>query len=147
MVRSKGVEAELQGSILSNLNVSFSYAYNVAKIIKSTTTGEVGKTLENAPLNSSSSWIKYTFNKGMLKAFSIAAGHTQAGMRNTLAKDVLLPGYCIFNTGIQYTYKRYSIAFNLNNIFNKNYWTAAYNNVNKWPGAPANYSFRLEYNF
>jgi iron complex outermembrane recepter protein len=111
--RAKGVEAEVNGDILSNLSVNLSYAYNLTKIIKSEIHNEIGKIKENAPHNISNSWIKYTFGTGMPKKFGIALGHSQVSSRATLDDDIRLPGYLIFNAGIHYTYKHTSFAANL----------------------------------
>jgi iron complex outermembrane receptor protein len=119
----------------------------VAKILKSDKPEEKGNIKENAPRNLSGSYIKYTFLNGFLKGFTISAGHSQAGMRSTLDTNLKLPGYCILNTGIQYTKRHFNIAMNINNVANKTYWSAAYNNINKWPGAPRNYIIRVGYNF
>lgn len=145
--QARGIETEANGNILPNLSLSISYAYNVAKISKSTKPEEVGTIKENAPRNMSGSRIKYSFTKGFLKDFGISVGHSQAGVRNTLDENVVLLGYCIFNAGAQYNYNRISVGFNLNNIANKTYWSAAYNNISKWPGAPRNYMIRLGYYF
>ena len=84
----------------------------------------------------SNSWIKYSFKNGALKGFGIAAGHSQASIRNTLEQGLKLPGYFVLNAGIRYEIKHFNAAININNITNKAYWIGAYNNVNKWPGAP-----------
>jgi len=143
--RAKGVEAEASGNILPALAVNFSYAYNVAKITKSELHDEVGRIKENAPIHASSSWIKYNFYKGVFKGFAIALGHSQGTVRNTLINDLKLPGYFIMNAGIQYACKHFTIALNANNLTNKIYWTGAYNNTNKWPGAPRNYMINFGY--
>jgi iron complex outermembrane receptor protein len=145
--RSKGIEAEAGGNIFSNLSVTFSYAYSLAKIIQSKISSDVGTVLENAPRNTSGSWIKYTFNKGALKGFGISAGHSSVSARNTLAPNIILPGYLIINGGIHYKYKHFAVAMNINNLTNKIYWMGAYNNINKWPGAPRNFMVNLGYNF
>lgn len=145
--RARGLEAEANGNILPNLSLSLSYAYNVAKITKSDKPGEAGTIKENAPRNSSSSFIKYAIQKGKLKGLCFTAGHQQAGKRNTLDESLVLPSYFITNAGIVYTHSHISIALNINNITNKIYWTAAYNNISKWPGQPRNYMIRLGYNF
>ncbi len=61
--RSRGVEIETSGNIASNLSLSISYSYCDAKITKSTLPLQIKMPLENAPLNSGGSWIKYTFTK------------------------------------------------------------------------------------
>ena len=145
--RSRGIETELQGNLLPNLSVALNYAYNVTEISKSVNRAEVGRIIENAPRNSSSSWIKYNFNKGKLKGFGIAAGHTQASIRNTLESGFTLPGYLVLNSGVQYSKSHFTLAVNLNNILNTTYWASAYNNTSKWPGEPRNLRLRFGYRF
>jgi iron complex outermembrane receptor protein len=145
--RSKGIEAEASGNIFKNLSITLSYGYNVAKVIQSKISSEIGRVLENAPRNTSGSWIKYTFSKGTLKGFGISAGHCSVSARNTLDPNIILPGYVIINGGIHYKYKHFTVAMNLNNITDKTYWMGAYNNVNKWPGAPRNFMVNIGYNF
>lgn len=145
--RSRGVEAEVAGNIMPNLNVMLAYAYCVAKVTKSDMPSQVGSIVENAPLNSGSGWLKYTFSKGGLKGFGLTAGYTLASKRNTLDPETTLPGYVIFDGGIRYGYKHWLLALNANNIANKTYWTGAYNNVYKWPGEPRNYMLNLGFKF
>ncbi|HEX4851766.1 MAG TPA: TonB-dependent receptor, partial [Puia sp.] len=145
--QSKGVELEANGNILPNLSINLAYAYNVAKIVKSEVHNDVGKIKENAPRHSSSSWIKYSFNKGRFHGFSLAFGHSQASLRNTLVDGFTVPGFVVFNAGIQYVYRKFSIFANLNNIANTTYWSSAYNNINKWPGSPRNFMINLGYRF
>ena len=145
--RSRGVEAEVNGNVFPSLSIAASYSHNITKVIKSKITGMQGTIVENAPKNSSNTWIKYTFIKGAFKGFSIAAGHSQVGIRNTLQKGFTLPGYVVLNAGIRYTNKQYNIALNLNNITNEKYWLGAYNMINKWPGTPVNFMISCSYNF
>jgi len=145
--RSRGIETEANGNILPNLSISVSYSHCVARVLKSKIASQVGTLVENAPINSSNSWIKYIFNNGALKGFGIVAGHSQASARNTLDPNFKLPRYFVLNAGIRYAYKNFNAAINLNNITNKTYWMGAYNNVNKWPGAPRNMMMTVGYSF
>jgi iron complex outermembrane receptor protein len=146
-VRSRGVELEADGNVTPNLSASFAYAFCEAKITKSKTASQIGTRLENAPRNSGSSWLKYDFKKGGLKGFGISAGYLQAGARNTLDPLITLPGYIIFNGAVQYSFQHFTLALRAENIFNKTYWMAAYNNVSKWPGEPRNIMVNLRYKF
>ena len=145
--RSRGIETETSGNILPNLSISAAYSYCIATVVKSKIVSQEGTLVENAPKNTSNSWVKYTFSKGLLKGFGIAAGHSQVSLRNTLAPGFTLPGYVVFNGGIRYAYRHFNAAINLNNIGNKIYWMGAYNNVSKWPGAPRNCMINLGYVF
>ncbi len=145
--RSRGIEGEASGNILPNLSVYLTYAYSECKVIKSKIASQVGLLAENAPRSTSGSYIKYTFAKGALKGLGISAGHSSVSRRNTLEPDFTLPGYVVFNAGLQYTYHRYKVAFLLNNITNKTYWTGAYNNAYKWPGEPVHGMMNVSYQF
>ena len=145
--RSRGIEAEATGNILPNLSVLLSYAYDEATVTESSVKSQVGTPVENAPRNSSASWIKYSFNKNTIKGFGISLGHNFVGARTTLDPTINLPSYFLLNGGVNYGYKKMSIALNVNNITNEVYWMGAYNNVNKWPGAPRNYMINLGYKF
>jgi iron complex outermembrane receptor protein len=143
--RARGVETEIDGNLLTNLSVKVSYAYNVAKVIESEVPAEKDVIKENAPRNASSSWIKYSFTKGFVKGFSLSAGHSQSGSRNTLTTGLVLPAYCVIHAGIGYTFKKFKAALNIYNIGNAIYWTGGYNYASKWPGAPRNAMLNLSY--
>ncbi len=145
--RSKGIETEFAGNILPNLSISASYAYCVAKVIKSKIPSQEGTLVENAPKHTSTTWLKYTFKKGALKNIVLTGGHTQASARNTLQDGFTLPGYVIFNAGAGYAYKHFTIAALINNITNKTYWPGAYNIAYKWPGTPRNFMVNVGYSF
>jgi iron complex outermembrane recepter protein len=145
--RSRGVETEATGDILPNLSLYLTYTYSECKVVKSKIASQVGMLAENAPRNTSGSYIKYTFARGFLKGFGISAGHSSVGQRNTVDPTIILPGYLIFNAGAQYTYQHFKIAVIWDNITNKTYWTGAYNNVYKWPGEPTNFMMNISYEF
>ncbi len=145
--QAKGIEAEMNGNILSNLSVTLSYSHNIAKVIKSEVPEEIGKIKENAPENTSASWIKYVFNKGFARGFGISAGHSQESARNTLTDGLTLPGYCVVNAGLSYQYAKFKIAANVYNIANTVYWTGGYNYASKWPGAPRHFMINFAYGF
>jgi iron complex outermembrane receptor protein len=145
--RSRGVEVEVAGNVAPNLSVMLAYAYCVAKVTKSDVPSQIGTMVENAPVNSGSGWIKYTFSDGSFKGFGLSGGYTFAGVRNTLDPGTMLPGYVVFSGGIHYGHKRWLLALNVNNIADKIYWTGAYNNVYKWPGEPRNYMLNLGWKF
>ena len=71
----------------------------------------------------------------------------QQSKRNTLVDGFSLPGFFILNAGLQYSYKDFSVAANIENFTNKKYWLSAYNNISKWPGQPRNFMMTVDYNF
>ena len=145
--RSRGIETEATGNILPNLSLYLTYTYSECKVIKSKIASQVGMLAENAPRNTSGSYIKYMFSNRFLKGFGLAAGHSFVGFRNTLDPKVTLPGYVIFNAGFQYTFRHFKVAAMWENVTNKTYWTGAYNNIYKWAGEPTNFMMNMSYRF
>ncbi|HVZ57475.1 MAG TPA: TonB-dependent receptor [Chitinophagaceae bacterium] len=145
--RSRGVESVLEGWIGRHWLVDLSYAYCVAKMTRSEVPSQVGEPMENAPRHTSNSWIRYEVSRGALKGLGLAVGHTQAGRRSTLQPGFELPGYVVVNAGLRYRYRQFGWALNLYNLGNATYWLGAYNNVNKWPGAPRHGMLSMHYRF
>ena len=145
--QSRGIELEAVGNISQNISLYTSYAYCAAKVTKSKIPTQVGATVPNAPRHESSSWIKYKWNKSLLKGFGIAFGHSQVSSRYMLDNATTLPGYLIFNGSISYKLKHFDFAINVYNVSNRVFWTSAYTNINKWPGAPRNIMMQIGYTF
>jgi iron complex outermembrane receptor protein len=145
--RSLGTELEINGNILPDLNVSFSYAYCNATITKSKIEEDVGKTVENSPHHLSAGWFNYTLSKGRLKGLGVSIGHHYADRRSTLENGIDLPSYFILNGSIHYRFQKFTVGALISNITGKTYWMAAYNNVSKWPGAPRNILLNIGYAF
>jgi iron complex outermembrane receptor protein len=143
--QARGVEAELNGNILPNLQVHFAYAYNRAVIKKSDVKEDIGMLKENAPVNSSNGFFKYGFVKGPLTGFSLTAGYTLIGKRNTLDRELQLPGYFTMQGGVNYEWHPITISFLVNNIGNVTYWNGAYSNTYKWPGEGRNFMVKMSW--
>jgi iron complex outermembrane recepter protein len=141
--QARGIEFEMNGYILPNLEAHIAYAYNLAKIKQSLVKEDIGMLKENAPVHSGNGFFKYNFTKGRLKEFSFVAGYTWESKRNTLDKEIQLPGYITFLGGLNYRCQPFTISFLMNNIGNTVYWSGAYNNVYKWPGQGRNFMIKL----
>jgi iron complex outermembrane recepter protein len=142
---SFGFESEWNGNPVPNFYMNLTYAYNIAKITKSIIPDEVGKFVENAPVNSSSSWLRYQLNKGVLKNVGFVLGHTQVSKRYLIQREIILPGYITIQSGLRYSMQKWNIMLNVNNIGNKKYWVGGYNAISKWPGAPRNFNLQLTF--
>jgi iron complex outermembrane receptor protein len=142
-----GIEGEANGTVLPQLSLSVSYAWNVARIKESAVPEDINAIKENAPRFSGSSWLKYTFGKGKLKGLSFSAGHVHQTTRNTLTRGFTLPEYITLQAGMGYTWLNTRLSFNVNNLLNKRYWVGGYNYASIWPGAPRSLLVNVEYFF
>lgn len=155
--RSRGIELDIVGNILTNLSLTANYAYNRAVITESDNEAEIGRLKENAPLHQGGIWAKYTLEGGFLPGIGFGLGSNFVTERNTFdtyalddkgeALGLQLPGYAIFDAAIFYTIDKFKIAANFNNIFNKTHWIGGYSYVRLYPGAPSNFLVNVAYTF
>ncbi|TCI94765.1 TonB-dependent receptor [Tenacibaculum sp. M341] len=153
--RSRGIEMDVSGSVLPNLQLTASYGYNDAKIVEDAIPEFIGERIGGAPKHNANFWGRYDFNNKTLRGIGLGFGVQYVDNRYTwynptYATDrVLLPEYTVFdaamyykpnNTGIQLTLK-------VNNLFNSTYWLGGLNPSRLGPGAPRNVLLNATYKF
>jgi iron complex outermembrane receptor protein len=156
-VRSKGIEATMQGNITTDFSVILNYAYNDIRITKTSSVGEKGDWFSNAPHHISSTWLQYRFTQSRLTGLSLGAGVQyqsnsigQQGYANSgWGPDIIvqLPQFFIVNTALSYQYKKVTVGVNLNNITNQKYFISAYGITGVAPGSPFNFRTNVSVNF
>lgn len=126
-----GVEVELSGRILKNLQLILGYAYLNAHYENSPAYMD-GSAPMNAPKHTANGWIHYKLDKTVLKGLSVGIGVYYVGERPvneytkiTAAHDTQpgvepfnMPAYTTVNAQIGYTYKNWGANIYFNNIFN-----------------------------
>ncbi|MEP6712974.1 MAG: TonB-dependent receptor [Ferruginibacter sp.] len=141
-VISKGIELGVTGNITDNLSLIVNYAYNDTRISESNDATDVGKTFNNAPYNTANGWVSYKFSKSYLKGLQIGFGLNYVDKRNTSFGTI--PEYTVADALIGYTFKRYRLQINSNNLFDKrhvlNGGYGAYT-----PGLPRNFLATVSY--
>ncbi len=130
--RSRGAEIDLSGRITENLDAMASYAYTDAK----TTEDPVytGKKLINVAKNTASLSLTYDFGEIIGGHFRFGGSSNYIGKRaGDSANSFELPSYTLANLFAVYDTKiakqDVSFQFNLNNVFDKNYYTSSVNNL------------------
>lgn len=131
-LRRSGVEFELNGRILENLQVMLGYAYLNARYEKSPSYVN-GSAPMNAPKHTANGWVQYTVNKSALKGLSLGIGTYYVGERpineHSTAPDghgttpgikpFDMPSYITVNAQVGYTYKNVTARVFFNNIFDE----------------------------
>lgn len=145
--QSKGVEVEMFGKILPNLNLTVNYAYNITKITEHANKDKVGDILPNAPKSQGGTWAKYQFAGKALKGVGIGAGANFATTRVTDSDILQLPGYVVANAALYYTVDKFKVSMNLNNVLNKTYWVGGFDFNRLFPGAPRHWMVSIGYTF
>jgi iron complex outermembrane receptor protein len=144
---AKGIELDINGSILPNLSVSANFAISRAEITEDEDESKIGLLNPNAPKAQGGIWAKYTFLSPALKGLGVGAGGNYTGKRNTLNAMLELPEYTVFTAALYYNIDKFKISGNLNNVFNKTHWVGGYDFNRLYPGAPRNFLIGIGYTF
>ncbi len=150
-VESKGFEIEGYASPVKGSSINFGYTFNQAQYLKfkdnSYSEGSrEGNTLRHAPENRLFIWYSHTFQQGFLKNLQLGAGFDYTSQVFTDSdNNYSLPEYTLFDTSISYKISNTTIRFNLNNIFDKEYFVNSVYSNQYIPGAERNFIFSINY--
>lgn len=159
-LKRQGIETELSGHILSNLEVILGYAYLNAQYQDSPAYHE-GSAPMNTPKHTANGWAYYTLNKGLLKGLSFGLGAYYVGERpvneytykaavhNTTpnVKPFDMPAYTTVNAQAAYTFNKFMVRAFFNNILNSTGYTSYYRGGYINPTDPFNVSASVSYRF
>ncbi|MBX3239260.1 MAG: TonB-dependent receptor [Chitinophagaceae bacterium] len=150
-VTSRGLEITVTGNIAKGLDLIANYAFNDTKITKSNEADEVGTRFDNSPKHIASLWATYTLPENWIKGVQLGIGHRYtsdryiSNRRPDQQNVLMLPQYQVTDAMLGYRYKQYSLALNINNIFDKTYALGSYWSRSYFPGAPRNWLLTLGY--
>ncbi len=144
---SQGIELVTTGEILPGWNVIASYAYTDAKISKDNEFA-VGNRLDRVPENAASLWTTYTIPKGNLQGLGFGFGLFYVGEREgDLDNSFQLPDYLRTDAAVYYRRENLNLAFNVNNLFDIDYFEASDNDLNVYAADPLTVEFSASYKF
>lgn len=116
--RIQGVEFELDGSPLDQLDIIAGYTYLDTEVER----GADEATFVLMPDHMFNLWTKYAFDSGLLDRVSIGAGVTAFSDFSSL-QGVEAPGYAVVDAMVGYQFTdRLSGAVNVNNVLDKKYY-------------------------
>jgi len=131
-LKRDGIEVELNGRILPNLQVMLGYAYLNARYDNSPSYVD-GSAPMNAPEHTANAWGYYTVDRGVLKGLSVGVGAYYVGKRpvnefstsydghmyNPGVKPFDMPAYTTVNAQLAYSYDKFTARVFFNNIFDE----------------------------
>ncbi|UVM19983.1 TonB-dependent siderophore receptor [Pseudomonas wadenswilerensis] len=145
-VRSQGIEAEVSGEVLSGLQLFAGYTYNTTTYLDDP--DDKGKVFSTwTPKHMLRMWGNYQLPGDWSK---VSAGLGFTAQSHTLGYEHTydVPGYAVWNARLAYQLSpEVGLALNANNLFDKHYYIAAYNqlNGNNNFGDPRNFTFTVKY--
>ncbi len=145
--RSEGLELGLAGNITAAWSVSGGYTY-VDSTISARTTATLleGARVGQVPRHTFALWNRYDFSPawgaglGLIKRSSMLAANQLAPTSANPTPNVELPGYTRVDAAVFYQFdKRLSLQLNVENLFDKKYFSNAHSVTNITPGSPRAY--------
>ena len=122
--RSRGIELDITGEILSGWNIIASYAYTDA-IVTEDNVISVGNRLVSAPAHQASLWTTYEIQEGPLEGLGVGLGLFYVGKREGDRENSFqLDSYLRTDAALYYRRGEFDAAINIRNLFDIDY--AAY---------------------
>lgn len=143
--RSSGVEVEVNGEIYPHWDISANYSYDQAKIVNDKTNSDNnGNRLQNAPRNSGALYLSHDLTlSGLPGSLRLGGGIRYVGSRaGDPDNSFSLPAYTVADSFIgwdnQLLGKKTHLQLNINNLFNKQYYTSSGGNLRVAEGETRN---------
>lgn len=147
-VGSKGVELDVAGEIARQLQLSFSYAYTDAKILRDNVL-VVGTHLANVPKQAANLMLVREFGLGGGARASFGGGANYVGERNgdvAISSTFKLPAYTTAKLVSSYSpSKKLRISLDIDNLFDKVYYPSSYQQTWVAPGEDRRVTLKVEY--
>ena len=124
--RSKGFEADLIANPFRGFHVIVGYGYNESEYTKASPNVQ-GKRPYSTPANVANFWLSYKLLDGKAKGLGFGfGGNTQSDSYLNDANTFTANGYTTLDASVFYEKQKFRLGLKLNNIANKEYWSADY---------------------
>lgn len=134
--RSRGFEFDGRFAPTRGWEVVASYSYTDA-VITDDNTLPVGDRTQNVPRHSVNLWTKYTIQRGAFKGLGVGlGGRYYSDQAGDLPNTFKLPAYALVDAALYYTYKNIRAQVNINNAFDRSYYSGSYDTLYVLPGDP-----------
>ncbi|MGV7121985.1 TonB-dependent siderophore receptor [Sphingopyxis sp. 550A] len=158
--RSRGIEVEGTWHPAPGATLAIAYSYLDATITKDNLL-PVGARLQNVPKHGLNIFGEYIVPSGPLANLGINAGfqYNSRKVGNNYPEDLdfdgnfdalslfALPGYALFDAGLSYAYRDWTIRLNVNNLFDKRYFPDSCCVDRVTPGEPRSWRLSLSKRF
>ena len=145
---SRGLEAELQGSLAKGLGIDAGYAWTGTEITQDVS-GFVGRELPNAPRHKANVWVRYRLPEGRLDHLMLATGVVHVSNRFIAGDNVTIaPAYTRLDVSGSYELAgpRLKLGAAVQNVTNIRYVTSGAGGA-LWAGAPRRVAFQITSSF
>ncbi|MBS7565976.1 TonB-dependent receptor [Mucilaginibacter sp. Bleaf8] len=121
--KSKGIELDINGEVVKNLNLVLNYAYTHARVTKDNNPVLVGNPIPNSAKHITNGWLSYRFRResSALNGLGLSGGYQiQLGRyAGSTSVPLTLPSYYRFDAGISYEKGRVGVSAVVNNLLDR----------------------------
>jgi iron complex outermembrane recepter protein len=146
--QSRGIEAELHGSLVKGLGIDAGYAWTRTEITRDVA-GFIGRELPNAPRHKASVWVRYRFPEERLRHLTLATGVVHLSNRFIAGDNVAIaPAYTRLDASGSYELAgpRLKLSAAVQNVANARYVTSGAGAA-LWAGAPRRLALQIASSF
>ncbi|MBE0361786.1 MULTISPECIES: TonB-dependent receptor [Pseudoalteromonas] len=128
---TKGIELDLNAYLNDKWKINLNSVYQDARDKKNPNSSSYDTRQKGVPYVTASTWVTYYANMFDLpQAINISGGVSYVAQRSTNSTsfgipDGYVPSYILYDTAVSYTTDKWHIQLNLNNLFNKKYYSKA----------------------
>ncbi|WP_114944534.1 TonB-dependent siderophore receptor [Microvirga calopogonii] len=121
-VRSRGFEFEAQANITAGLKAVAAFTAYDIEITEDSNPLLIGKRPNVVPEILASGWLDYTIQEGAFQGLGFGAGVRYVGFSYVDNENTLkVPAATVFDAAIRYTRENFTVALNVNNLFDNEY--------------------------
>jgi iron complex outermembrane receptor protein len=122
-ITSKGIELDVNGEVVKDLNVVFNYALTDARVSEDANPVLVGRYTPNSAKHITNGWLSYRYRNenSVLNGFGLNGGYQIQLGRNSGSTSVplQLPAYYRFDAGISYEKGKITVSALVNNLLDR----------------------------
>lgn len=134
--RAKGIELQLAGRVLPQLQTSIGYTLQDGEVRSQTTAAPAGRKLAQLPRHQFAAWTRYDVTGKV--GLGLGVTH-QSKSFSTISNTVTLPAFTRVDAAVFLDVtERFSVQFNIENLFDTNYFPSAHTDNNISTGEPLN---------
>ncbi len=139
VIRSRGVEADLMGSVTRGWSLVANYAYNDAAVVAGASPNPLENQVPNAPRHAAGLWTRVELASlpagRLFRGVAVGGGARYVGRRDTFdATD--LPAYAVGDAALYYLAGPVDLTLTVQNVADARHFVGGYYDRTLFPGAP-----------
>lgn len=154
-VESQGVEFQLSTDLTSNTSIHSGYSYTDAKTVNEVINPDWGVTVPAGSrlinIAKHSGYVSLNHYTQLMQKntfFGATVRYVGDRLGETTDPDYILPSYTLLNLSASIELnQQLSVKFDINNLFDEEYFDSSYHKLWTMPGAPVNYGVSVKYQF